>query len=66
MRRRLTPAQVALAWLLAKPGVTSPIVGASKLPQLDEAVAAIDVRLDEAEMTFLEDLYQPRPILGHS
>ena len=41
-RRGVTPAQVALAWLLAKPGVTAPIVGASKLPHLDEAVAALD------------------------
>jgi aryl-alcohol dehydrogenase-like predicted oxidoreductase len=65
-RRGVTPAQVALAWLLAKPGVTSPIVGASKLPQLDEAIAAIDLRLDASEITFLEELYQPHRILGHS
>src|SRR6266581_4648063 len=45
-RRGVTPAQIALAWLLAKPGVTAPIVGASKVPQLDEAVAALDIRLD--------------------
>ena len=65
-RRGLPPAQIALAWLLAKPGVTSPIVGASKLPQLEDAVAAIDLRLDAGEMTFLEELYQPHRILGHS
>ena len=65
-RRGVTPAQMALAWLLAKPGVTAPIVGASKLPQLDEAVAAIELRLDAGEMTFLEELYQPHRILGHS
>ena len=65
-RRGVAPAQMALAWLLAKPGVTSPIVGASKLPQLEDAVAAIDLRLDAAEMTFLEELYQPHRILGHS
>ena len=65
-RRGVTPAQMALAWLLAKPGVTSPIVGASKLPQLDEAVAAIELRLDASEMTFLEELYQPHRIIGHS
>ena len=57
---------MALAWLLAKPGVTSPIVGASKLTQLDEAVAAIELRLDASEMTFLEELYQPHRIIGHS
>ena len=65
-RRGVTPAQVALAWLLATPGVTAPIVGASKLAQLDEAVAAIELRLDASEMTFLEELYQPHRILGHS
>jgi aryl-alcohol dehydrogenase-like predicted oxidoreductase len=65
-RRGVTPAQVALAWLLAKPGVTSPIVGASKLPQLDEAIAAIDLRLDSSDIAFLEELYQPHRILGHS
>jgi 1-deoxyxylulose-5-phosphate synthase len=65
-RRGVTPAQVALAWLLAKPGVTSPIVGASKLTQLDDAVAAIELRLDAVEMTFLEELYQPHRITGHS
>jgi aryl-alcohol dehydrogenase-like predicted oxidoreductase len=65
-RRGVAPAQMALAWLLAKPGVTSPIVGASKLPQLEDAVAAIDLRLDAGEMTFLEELYQPHRILGHS
>jgi len=65
-RRGVTPAQMALAWLLAKPGVTSPIVGASKLPQLDEAVAAIELRLDAGEMAFLEELYQPHRIIGHS
>jgi 1-deoxyxylulose-5-phosphate synthase len=65
-RRGVTPAQVALAWLLAKPGVTSPIVGASKLPQLDEAVAASELRLDAGEMTFLEEHYQPHRIIGHS
>jgi aryl-alcohol dehydrogenase (NADP+) len=65
-RRGVTPAQVALAWLLAKPGVTAPIVGASKLTQLDEAVAAIELRLDAGETTFLEELYQPHRITGHS
>jgi 1-deoxyxylulose-5-phosphate synthase len=65
-RRSVTPAQVALAWLLAKPGVTSPIVGASKLPQLDEAVAASELRLDAGEMAFLEEHYQPHRIIGHS
>ena len=65
-RRGLSPAQIALAWLLAKPGVTAPIVGASKPHHLDEAVAAVAVRLDAAELAFLEEQYQPHAILGHS
>jgi len=54
-----------LAWLLAKPGVTAPIIDASKLPHLDEAVAAVDIRLDAGELTLLEAPYQPHAILGH-
>ena len=65
-RRGVKPTQIALAWLLAKPGLTAPIIGASKLPHLDEAVAALDLRLDAAEMAFLEEPYQPHAILGHS
>jgi 1-deoxyxylulose-5-phosphate synthase len=64
--RGVKPAQIALAWLLAKPGVTAPIVGASKLPHLDEAVAALQLRLAPEEMTFLEEPYRPHPVLGHS
>jgi aryl-alcohol dehydrogenase-like predicted oxidoreductase len=64
-QRGVKPTQVALAWLLAKPGVTAPIVGASKLSHLDEAVAALDLRLDAAELTFLEEPYEPHPVLGH-
>ncbi len=65
-RRGVKPTQVALAWLLAQPGVTTPIVGASKLSHLDEAVAAVGLRLEADEMTFLEAPYQPHPILGHA
>jgi aryl-alcohol dehydrogenase (NADP+) len=65
-RRGVKPAQIALAWLLAKPGVTAPIVGASKMPQLDEAVAALAIRLEADEIALLEAPYQPHPVLGHS
>ena len=65
-RRGVKPTQIALAWLLAKPGVTAPIVGASKLPHLDEAVAAVDLRLDAGELALLEEPYQPHTILGHA
>ena len=64
-KRGVKPTQVALAWLLSKPGVTAPIVGASKPPHLDEAVAALDLRLDAAEITSLEELYAPHAIRGH-
>jgi len=58
------PAQIALAWLLAQPGVTAPIVGASKLDHLDEAIAALTLRLSSEDLTFLEEPYQPHPVLG--
>jgi aryl-alcohol dehydrogenase (NADP+) len=64
-RRGVKPTQIALAWLLAKPGVTAPIIGASKLPHLDDAVAALAIRLDAEETAFLEAPYQPHAILGH-
>jgi 1-deoxyxylulose-5-phosphate synthase len=64
-RRGVKPTQVALAWLLAKPGVTAPIIGASKPPHLDEAVGALDLKLDAAEIAFLEEPYTPHPVLGH-
>jgi aryl-alcohol dehydrogenase-like predicted oxidoreductase len=61
--RGVPPAQVALAWMLQKPGVTAPIIGATKMPQLDDAVAAVDLRLEEQEMTRLEDPYVPHKVL---
>lgn len=64
-RRGIPRAQVALAWLLAQPGVTSPIVGATKPRHLDDAVAALEVRLTPEEMAGLEEPYRPHPILGH-
>ena len=57
--RGLSPAQVALAWLLGRPGVTAPIVGATKLHHLHEAVAAVDVSLSEKEAALLEAPYRP-------
>ena len=63
-QKGLSNAQVAYAWLLHK-GVTAPIVGASKLYQLDEAISATTVKLSEDEMAELEKPYQPHPVLGH-
>jgi aryl-alcohol dehydrogenase (NADP+) len=65
-RRGVKPTQIALAWLLGKPGVTAPIVGASKLVHLDDAVAALAIRLDAEEIALLDAPYQPHTILGHS
>jgi len=64
-RRSLAPAQIALAWVLHKPGVTAPIVGASKLEQLDQSIAALEIRLDASELKFLEEPYQPHGVVGH-
>jgi len=61
-----SPAQVALAWILRQPGVVAPIIGASKMSHLEEAVAALEIELADDECSYLEELYQPRPILGHS
>ena len=64
--RGATAAQIALAWLLHKPGVNAPIIGASKMSHLEEAVAALEIRLSDEEISSLEELYQPHPVLGHS
>ncbi len=64
-KRGVKPTQIALAWLLGRPGVTAPIIGASKLPQLDEAIGALGIRLDADEIAALEAPYQPHAILGH-
>ena len=59
-------AQVALAWVLSRPGVTAPIVGATKLGQLADAVEAVDIALDEETIKALEASYGPRPVAGIS
>jgi aryl-alcohol dehydrogenase-like predicted oxidoreductase len=64
--RGLPNMQVALAWILSKPGITAPIVGASKLPHLEDALSALTVKLSEEEIKRLEEPYRPHPILGHS
>lgn len=63
--RGVKPAQLALAWMLHKPGITAPIIGASKMYQLEEAVAALEIELSPAEIAQLEEPYLPHPILGH-
>jgi aryl-alcohol dehydrogenase-like predicted oxidoreductase len=64
--RGVPPAQVALAWLLHKPGVTAPIVGATKLEHLHDALAAEQLTLSDEEIARLEEPYVPHPVLGHA
>ncbi len=62
----VTGSQVALAWILSKPYVTAPIIGATKMDHLDQAIAALDLKLSVDEIKRLEEPYKPHPILGHS
>ncbi len=64
--RGMTGPQIALAWLLNKPHISAPIIGATKMEHLEQALAALDIRLEEAEIRRLEEAYQPHPVLGHS
>ena len=63
--RGVPPAQVALAWLLQRPGVTAPIVGATRLGHLEDALAAEELELTGDEVRRLEEPYVPHPVLGH-
>src|SRR6266516_5620742 len=64
--RGLPMAQVALAWMLSKPVVTAPMIGATKPHHLDDAVAAVTVQLTPDEIRHLEEAYQPHPVLGYA
>ena len=59
-------AQVALAWVLAKAPVTAPIVGATKMQHLEDAVAALGLKLTDEDTSYLEAPYQPHPVIGFS
>ena len=61
----MTPAQIALSWLFHKPGIVSPIVGIRKVEQLEQAVKALEVNLDDEEILLLEEPYEARPVVGH-
>jgi aryl-alcohol dehydrogenase-like predicted oxidoreductase len=63
--RNVPQAQIALAWLLHKPGVSAPIVGATKAEHVHDALAAEQLSLSDEEITSLEELYVPHPVLGH-
>lgn len=64
MARGVPMAHVATAWLLAQDGITAPIIGVSKMAHLDDAIAALDLELSEAEIKQLEAPYQPHPVMG--
>jgi aryl-alcohol dehydrogenase (NADP+) len=66
-RKRGVPnAQIALAWVLQQAGVTAPIIGASKMNHLEDAVKALEIKLSSDELTALAEPYEPHPVLGHS
>lgn len=65
-RLEKSPAQIALAWMLHKDGIRSPIIGATKMQHMNEAIEAVEIELSDDDMIYLEELYQPKPIAGHS
>lgn len=65
-KKGVKPAQIALAWILHKPGVVAPIIGATKMYQLEDAIVASHIELSEDEMKHLEEFYVPHRVLGHS
>ncbi|MBS1832449.1 MAG: aldo/keto reductase [Acidobacteria bacterium] len=65
-KRGVSNAQVALAWVLAQPGITAPIVGASRMKHLDDTVASLDIKLTADELASLAEPYTPHVVLGHS
>jgi aryl-alcohol dehydrogenase (NADP+) len=64
--RGVSAAQVALAWVLQAPGITAPIIGATKIPQLQDLISAVDLQLSFEEVKNLEAYYQPHATLGHA
>jgi len=62
----VTGSQIALAWIVSKPYVTAPIIGATQMDHLDQAIAALDIKLSDDEIKKLEEAYKPHPVLGHS
>lgn len=65
-QRGVPRAHIALAWVLQKEPVTSPIIGVTKLSHLEDAIAALSITLTPEEMAFLEEPYVPHPIIGFS
>ena len=63
---QVTASQIALAWMLHKPYITAPIIGASKMEHLEQSIAALEIKLTPEEIKRLDELYLPHPVLGHS
>ncbi|MHA2346762.1 MAG: aldo/keto reductase, partial [Candidatus Hodarchaeales archaeon] len=61
----VTPAQIALAWLLNKPVITSPIVGFSKVEYVESAIEALEIKLSSDDIKHMEEPYQPHPAMGN-
>ena len=61
----MPPAQVALAWLVQKPGVTAPVIGATKVSHVQDAVAAAELALTLEEVAMLDEPYRALPVIGH-
>ncbi|KAI9066906.1 Aldo/keto reductase [Trametes sanguinea] len=64
-KKGVSMAQISTAWILSRPGVTAPIIGTTSLKNLEDILGALDLKLTEDEIKFLEEPYQPLPILGH-
>ena len=64
-KHSVSNAQIALAWVLHQPGISAPIVGASKLKHLDDAIAAAKIKLSAEEVAYLSAPYEPKPVIGH-
>ena len=64
-QRGVSPTQVACAWIVGAPGVTAPIIGATKTPHLKELIDAVEIKLSADEIAALEKPYRPHPVLGH-
>ena len=65
-KKKITMAQLSLAWLLAKDSVSAPIVGSTKPEKLQDLIGALDVKLSKEEIKYLEEPYVPQAIQGHS
>jgi len=64
-KRGAKPAQIALAWVLSRPGVVTPIIGATKMYQLEEAIQTLEIELSAEDCKYLEEIYSPHAVLGH-